>query len=148
MFEIEERYEDALESFEHAILAAPDNADTHEHAGRMMAKLERHEEAIVLLQRSIEIEDTSRRQIELGGSFAKLDQWSDSETAFGQAIKLGASGVDIRYALAVTMANQQKCAEAETILEDILRQIPNHALAKQLIANLQQRPSAVVALDE
>jgi len=46
------------------------------------------------------------------------------------------------------MANQQKCAEAETILEDILRQIPNHALAKQLIANLQQRPSAVVALDE
>jgi tetratricopeptide (TPR) repeat protein len=138
LFEIEERYQEALESLERAIRVAPDNGEAHWHAGRMLAKLRRFEDAIKRLQRSVAIEETADRLLSLGDALVQLSRWSGAQNAFERAIELGAAGPDLQYTLAGVMVNQQKMADAKSVLEGLLRTAPDHVLARDLLAELQQ----------
>ncbi len=138
LFEIEKRYEEALEILERAIGVEPDNGEAHWHAGRMLLKLGKLKKAVESLQRSIVIEEAADRLLSLGDAMVQLSCWSDAQIAFQRAIELGAAGPDIQYALAGVMVNQQKLSEAKTVLEQLLRTAPDHALAKGLLAELQR----------
>ncbi|MFZ1083683.1 MAG: tetratricopeptide repeat protein [Terracidiphilus sp.] len=142
LFEIQGRYQEALDAHESAYKKSPNNGEACEHAGRMLQMLQRPEEAIAQFRRSIQIENTVRRQLELGDLCVNLNRWADAEAAFAEAIKLGEATVEVKYALAAMFVNQQKYPEAEAILADILGKMPDYAPANQLLEAVQNRESS------
>ena len=139
LFEIQDRYQEALDAHESAYKGAPDNAEAYEHAGRMLVKLQRPEEAIAVLRRSIEIENTVRRQLELGDLCVQMKLWDEAGAAFSEAMSLGEATAEVKCALAATLVNQHKCRDAELILSEILSDGTDHADAKQLLQALQNQ---------
>jgi tetratricopeptide (TPR) repeat protein len=137
LFEIESRYDDALAAFEDARRVSSENSDAHEHVARMLVRAEKYDDAIVAFQRSIALEETSRRQVELGEALAKLLRWGDAESAFARAVELGDNSSSVRYAVAASMANQQKYDDAARVLREILRTEPDHEDAKKVLSQLE-----------
>lgn len=138
VLEIEERYEEALETLQRAVSVKPDDGEARWHTGRMLAALGKFGEAVESLRSAIAIEETADRLLSLGDAFAQLSRWSDAQIALQRALELGASGPDIQYALAAVMVNQHKLTEAKSVLEELLKEAPDHGLARKLLGDLDQ----------
>jgi tetratricopeptide (TPR) repeat protein len=108
---------EAIPHAEKAIQLSPKSADAHELLGRLLAKTNQHEKAIVNLKCAVKIEETARRYELLAGSLADLERWPEAEAAFRRGAELEPNNSDTLANLGATLVNQNKLAEALQFFE-------------------------------
>ena len=85
----EEKLEEAIAAYRHAIELNPDHSWSHHNLGEALAKLGQFEEAIAAFRRSIELKpDFSWSYHHLGDALAQQLQPEEAAAAFGKAIEL------------------------------------------------------------
>jgi tetratricopeptide (TPR) repeat protein/nucleoside phosphorylase len=133
--------ESAERQFEAATRAAPNDPETHENFGRHIAHKGDHAKAISILERAIEIEESARRYELLGGSFAALSRWPESETAFRKAVALAPENPQFLANLGICVANQGRYEEAITTFEKVLVIESDNATASKILHELRAMSS-------
>jgi len=140
------KYTEAVQEFQKAIERAPGRSSAYFNLGAVLDVLERDDEAIVALQKSLSLKKTARALNSLGAIMAY--QWKDHEAAeyYRQAVNIELENYKYRINLAdsdrrlgqrLEAIRQYRSARSFVVRE--LRQNPNSGATRAFLGYLKMR---------
>ena len=130
-------HEKAEHYLEKATQLAPSSAKAHHQLGAHFSDTGQHAKAAGCFQRAIEIEENAPRYELLGVALAGASRWPEAEAAFRRGLTLEPSHSGMRADLGATLANLGRFSEGVELLEQVLRDDPENAEAKRMLAQLR-----------
>ncbi|MXX89998.1 MAG: tetratricopeptide repeat protein [Boseongicola sp. SB0677_bin_26] len=138
------RIRDAAEALRPAVILAPDGVPGLTGLGASLSRLGHHQAAIVLLERASRLDRKDARLfVELGDACARHGDHYAAVDAYAHAVALSARSrkvvaVDLRIALADSLEQVRRSADALAELNQILKDEPTHSGALMSKASMLQ----------
>lgn len=135
----------AVTNFAAAIELSPSDARLHVEAGRTLAAIGRHEDAVREFEAAVELNpDDFQPHMEFGIELGRLRKPALAEKEFRQALRLNPNSISAQIDLGVALYEQQLLDEALKQFDDVLQRDPNDATAlryAQLIRSSKFSPT-------
>jgi tetratricopeptide (TPR) repeat protein len=112
----EEKYEEALNSYQDALLEDPQSEIAHFNQGDALYKLNKYEKSIEAYQKVIGSEDLIRESnalYNIGNSYFKQDKLQESIDAYIKALDLNPNDIDAKYNLELARARLKEMAQKQ-----------------------------------
>jgi TolB protein len=119
----------AAAEFQVAADLQPDLWVRHYELGLLLLEAEDYDAGVVALKRALELRPKAIAYTALGDAYYHLGQYDRARSFLQQALSAGASDADTYALLAASDAQQDRCDDATTYLEQALNQDPAHPLA-------------------
>lgn len=124
----------AAEQFELALQIRPDDADTLVNLGMLQGGLGQTERAKELLEKGLQQRPGDPKALLTLGMIALQEkQYNTAISRFQTLIETQPEDAAVRYQLAVALLAQGRKAEARAQLEEVLRQVPQYAPAREAL---------------
>ncbi|MEZ6117810.1 MAG: tetratricopeptide repeat protein [Pirellulaceae bacterium] len=141
---------EAQSSLEKAVQLSPDFAPAHNNLGAVFQQQLDFEQAKIHYQRAIQLEPRYVKAINnLGVIFREEGRFTEAKQQFEQVLAIDATSVEGRYNLAVTQVALQEPADAERLLQSVLRDKPDYSPARLTLGNMYEEtgrwPEAISA---
>ncbi len=150
-FLLQGKYERAKEEIDRALELAPDDAAVLTRKGTILNRLGEYEEAVKLLDRSLEGAQTAVGFLEKGTALEALKRTEEALEALKQAVSLDDECLPALARMGDLFLQQGQYADAVSALDAALALAPNetklHALRGQALFQESEYAEAVVAFD-
>jgi len=146
------RYDKALEAFELAIRADPDNADAHRHAGAAHLALGRNEEALAPLGEAIRLDPArAGARIDMGYALCALGRDEEALEAAEGAVRAEPASPDAHLAQGAVLRSLGRAEETLRCCDRAIALDPGRADARnnrgRALMDLERHEEAVEELD-
>jgi Ca-activated chloride channel family protein len=111
-----DKYDEALNSYQDALLEDPQSAVAHFNQGDALYKLEKYEEAIESYQKTVaskEIELEALAYFNIGNAYFKQDKLQESIAAYIKALERDPGDQDAKYNLELARAKLKESADKQ-----------------------------------
>jgi tetratricopeptide (TPR) repeat protein len=135
-----EKYDDALNSYQDALLEDPQSAVAHFNQGNALYKLEKYEEAIESFQKSLTSKEIALEFLayfNIGNSYFKQDKLQESIAAYIKALERNPGDQDAKYNLELARAKLKESADKQQSQPD-QQNIEPSDYAKKLLEQAKQ----------
>jgi tetratricopeptide (TPR) repeat protein len=127
----------ALHHYRAALRINPQHAVAHMNLGSLLTTSDPGA-AVIHLREALRAQpDFAEAHLALAVQLAKQEA-TEAETHFQAALRLRASWVDAQFNYGAFLANQRRFAEAQTQFREVLKQQPEHPLARPFLERLQR----------
>jgi tetratricopeptide (TPR) repeat protein len=134
----EEKFELALADYNRARQQRPRDPQTASGMAKVLAKLNRHAEAIQLYREVIKLDPGFwEAHYELGGELDSANQLAEARTEFAEAVRLQPGNSRAHFNYGVLLAKQGQLDEAQREFEETIRLEPDYKKAQTYLAQLQ-----------
>lgn len=128
------RMREAIESYQQALLIAPNDAVTHYNLANLLASQGRLEEAIHRYREAVEIHpDFAEAHNNLGNVLLRRDEVGAALQQFRKALEISPNQSEFHFNLATALARQESFAEAIDHIHQALKLQPDLAAAHHLL---------------
>jgi tetratricopeptide (TPR) repeat protein len=132
------RWDDARQVLQRALQIAPDDAEANYSFGMVFAQTDETEKAYSHLQRALKARpDYAEALNNLGVLYLVTRRRDDAVANFEQCIRVAPAFDQAYLNLARVYALEGAHDKARQVLTDLLKQHPEHALAKQMLEQLR-----------
>jgi len=117
----EENYEEALNSYQDALLDDPQNAIAHFNRGDALYKLEKYDEAIEEYQKSLtgkDIELEAKTHYNIGNVYFQQNKLQESIQEYIKSLDLKSDDKDVKYNLELARAKLKELADKQQSNQD------------------------------
>ena len=121
MYQLLDRVKEAVASYLRALRLNPQDALTNQNLGAAYLKLDDIENAIKYCRRSVELNESSAgawSNLAVALDAAKL--YREAEAAYRKALELDSAHVEVAVALADNLMRQQRYAEAQSVMSQVV----------------------------
>jgi tetratricopeptide (TPR) repeat protein len=133
-------FEAAATNYMEAGRLSPSDANLPFEAGRSLASVGRHAEAVQCYAEAVRLAPGwGQAHFLYGLELGRLDKPAEAESAFREAARLMPDLVEARLNLGIALASQQKIKEALAEFETVLEYNPTNTLALEYRQNLRQK---------
>jgi Ca-activated chloride channel family protein len=136
-----EEYDDALNSYQAALLEDQQSAIAHYNQGNALYKLEKYDEAIESYQKALgakEIEMESLAYFNIGNAFFKQDKLQESIGAYIKSLERNPGDQDAKYNLELARAKLKESADKQQSQQQDQQNIEPSEYAKKLLEQAKQ----------
>jgi tetratricopeptide (TPR) repeat protein len=128
VYQVQQRYDEALQAYEQALVLAPDKAAHHARVGRLCRDLGYLDKALLHIHRMVELEpEDPVAYYELGKTHATREELDDALLAYVEASERDPEVAEYHYCAGVTYKNLKRYPEAAARLRRAIKLKPNHA---------------------
>jgi tetratricopeptide (TPR) repeat protein len=128
VYEIQERYDEALQAYEQALAIAPDNVAHHARMGALCRELGHLDKALLHIEQMIELEpECPVSYYELGKTYETREEFNDALNAYLEAAERDPEVAEYHYCAGVVYKKLKRYPEAATKLRKAIKLKPNHA---------------------
>ena len=132
----------AATNFAAAVELSPSDASLRLEAGRALAALGRHDEAMRQYTAAVELEpDQAQPHMQLGVELGRLRKPALAEPEFRQVLRLDPDSTQARADLGIALYEQEKLADSLKEFENVLLRNPSNAIALHYVQLLRHRAS-------
>ena len=129
----------ACELISGACEAGLDNAKVHNNLGSVLIELERYDEALSHLDRSLTIDpEHSNAFFNRGRALVEMEQWQLAEASLRRAVELDPSKFEAWFLLARSLRQQFRLSEATEVYERAIVLKPDSLAAISNLGNIHQ----------
>jgi tetratricopeptide (TPR) repeat protein len=136
VFNKQQRWAEAVESFRQAVRIRPEHASAHSELGVALAKTGRTREAIEHFGKAIAIYPTAITYFNLGLAHLREGQPDQSVEKFRSALRLNPDYFEAHFNLAIALSRLGRPQEARTHFLEAIRIDPGHAGARSGLGTL------------
>jgi Ca-activated chloride channel family protein len=136
----DEKYDEALTSYQDALLEDPQSTVAHFNQGNALYKLEKYEEAIESYQKSLASKEISMEALayfNIGNAYFKQDKLQESIAAYIKALERNPGDQDTKYNLELARAKLKESADKQQSQPE-QQNIEPSEYAKQLLEQAKQ----------
>ena len=134
----------AATNFAAAVELSPSDAGLRLEAGRALASLGRHDEAVQQYTAAVELEpEQAQTHMQLGVELGRLRKPALAEPELRQVLRLDPDSAQARVDLGIALYEEEKLADALKEFEHVLLRNPSNALALHYVQLLQNRTSQI-----
>ena len=138
-YRLEKRWDDARQVLERALELAPDDPEANYSLGMVFAQTNDTAKAYEHLQRALKSRPVYPEALNnLGVLYLVTRRRDDAVASFEQCIRVAPTFDQAYLNLARVYALEGARDKARSVLSDLLKQHPDHSLAKQMLEKLQQ----------
>jgi len=138
-----QQYQDALRWFSVAVALAPASAECYYNRGLSLLALDHQDQACREFDKALELRPGfGAASLNRGHVYYLKKDFPKALIDFEHALKHGNDPVPAHYNLALCQLSLENSSEAIHHLREVLKLRPQHADAQQLLAQLQQKPTA------
>jgi tetratricopeptide (TPR) repeat protein len=128
VYEVQERYDEALQAYEQAALVAPEDVEHHARIGRLCRKLGHMDKALVHVRKMVELEpENPAAYYELGKAYEAREEFDEALSAFLEACRRDPEVADYHYSAGVIYKHLRRYPDAAAKLRKAIKLQPNHA---------------------
>jgi tetratricopeptide (TPR) repeat protein len=136
----QKRLEDARQLLEHAVAVGPDDPEANYGLGMVYAQLDDTERAFDYLQRALKFRpDYPEALNNLGVLYMRSNRRDEAAASFQESIRVAPAFDQSYLNLARVYVIENSPDKARTVLLDLLKQHPEHPLAKTMLQELESR---------
>jgi Tfp pilus assembly protein PilF len=133
MYQLLDRVKEAIASYLRALELKPTDALTNQNLGVAYLKLDDVENAIKCERRAVELNDKSAPAwSNLAVALDANKEYKDAEAAYRRALELDSSQPEVAVALADNLVRQQRFAEAQSVMSQVVQVSETAAHRKRL----------------
>ena len=152
----QQRHEEAVEAFRHALEIDPDHAPALAGIGYALLRVERFEEALASLARSVSLQpesaDAADRHVAMGHANRELGRTEEAASQYERALGIDPRNAVALDAFAVLRFGQKRYAEALSLYESLVEvgeaNAQTHANMGATLYNLGRPDEALRSLDQ
>jgi tetratricopeptide (TPR) repeat protein len=134
----EEKFGLALADYGRARQQRPQDPQTIFSMGKVLAKLNRHTEAIENYRAAIRLNPANwEAHFELGGELDSANQLATARNEFGEAARLNPGNARTHFNYGVLLVKQEQLDEAQREFEETIRLEPDYKMAQTYLAQLR-----------
>jgi superkiller protein 3 len=128
VYEIQQRYDEALQAYEQALQMAPQEVAHHARIGRLCRKLGHLDKALLHVRKMVELEpENPAAHYELGRTYEAREEFDDALAAYLEAAERDPQMAEYHYCAGVICKHLKRYPEAAAKLRRAIKLQPNHA---------------------